>query len=102
MLAFRIEDKTPVALIPRRRPAGGCSYELIDSRDGSATPVDQEKAASLDSPAFSFYRRFGASSALMDLIRSALRPYERDLATVVFSASLLGMAVPAANSILFG
>jgi hypothetical protein len=38
----------------------------------------------------------------MDLIRSALRPYERDLATVVFSASLLGMAVPAANSILFG
>jgi hypothetical protein len=54
MLAFRIEDKTPVALIPRRRPAGGCSYELIDSRDGSATPVDQEKAASLDSPAFSF------------------------------------------------
>jgi len=104
MLAYRV-DKTPVALIPRRRASGGCSYDLIDSRDGSATPVDRLSAASLDSRAFSFYRRFGASSALIDLIRFALRPYKRDLATVVFSgaaASLLGMAVPAANSILFG
>ena len=104
MLAYKI-DKTPVALIPRRRATGGCSYDLIDSRDGPATLVDQQSAASLDSRAFSFYRRFGASTALMDLIRFALRPYKRDLATVVFSgaaASLLGMAVPAANSILFG
>lgn len=105
LLAYRIEDKSPVALIPRRRSAGTCYYELIDPLSGSAIPLDAETAASLDSLAFSFYRRFGASTALLDLIGFALRPYKRDLATVVFSsaaASLLGMAVPAANSILFG
>jgi NHLM bacteriocin system ABC transporter ATP-binding protein len=105
LLAYRIADKSPVALIPLRRPSGGSSYELIDSRDGSAVPLDRETAASLDSLAFSFYRRFGASSALFDLIRFATQPYKRDLALLVFSsaaASLLGMAVPTANSILFG
>jgi len=105
LLAYRIEDKSPVALIPRRHPAGGCNYELIDPRDWSATPLDRETAAVLDSLAFSFYRRFGPSTALLDLIGFALRPYKRDLALVVFSsaaASLLGMAVPAATSILFG
>jgi NHLM bacteriocin system ABC transporter ATP-binding protein len=103
LLAYRI-DKTPVALIPRRRPAGGCGYELIDSI-GETSPLNPETAASLDSLAFSFYRRFGTSTALLDLAWFALRPYKRDLTTVVFSsaaASLLGMAVPAANSILFG
>jgi len=105
LLAYRIENKSPVALIPRRRPAGSIGYELIDSFDGSVVPVDRETAASLDSRAFSFYRRFGAGTALLDLARFALRPYKRDLATVVFAsvaASLLGMAVPAANAVLFG
>jgi NHLM bacteriocin system ABC transporter ATP-binding protein len=105
LLAYTTADKAPVALIPRRRPAGGSTYELIDPRDGSATSLNRETAASLDSLAFSFYRRFGASCALLDLMRFAIRPYKRDLATVVFSsaaASLLGMAVPAASSVLFG
>lgn len=105
LLGYRIEDKSPGALIPQRRPAGGISYELIDPLDASTTPVDRKTAASLDSRAFSFYRRFGTSTALLDLARFALQPYKRDLATVVFSsvaASLLGMAVPTANSVLFG
>ena len=105
LLACRMADKSPVALIPRRRPSGGSGYELIDPLDASVVPVDRQTAASLDSRAFSFYRRFGASTALLDLTRFALRPYTRDLATVVFAsvaASLLGMAVPAANSVLFG
>jgi len=105
LLGYRIEEKAPVALIPRRRPSGGSGYELIDPLDGSAVPVDRETAASLDSRAFSFYRQFGASTGLLDLARFALRPYKRDLAMVVFAsvaASLLGMAVPAANSVLFG
>jgi NHLM bacteriocin system ABC transporter ATP-binding protein len=105
LLGYRIEDKSPVALIPRRRPAGGSGYDLIDPLDVSTAPLDRETAASLDLRAFSFYRQFGASTALFDLARFALRPYKRDLATVVFSsvaASLLGMVVPAANSVLFG
>lgn len=105
LLAYRSEDKSPVALIPKRRTSGGIGYELIDPLHGPAAAVDRETAASLDSRAFSFYRRFGTSTALLDLARFALQPYKRDLATVVLSsvaASLLGMAVPAANSVLFG
>ncbi len=105
LLAYRREDKSPVALIPVRRASGGIGYELIDPLGGPATAVDRKTATSLDSRAFSFYRRFGTSTALLDLAQFALRPYQRDVATVVLAsvaASLLGMAVPAANSVLFG
>jgi len=105
LLAYRIDDKSPVALIPQRNPSGRHRYQLIDPRDGSETAVDRGTAASLDTRAFSFYRRFGTSTAMLDLARFALQPYKRDLATVVSSsvaASLLGMAVPTASAVLFG
>jgi NHLM bacteriocin system ABC transporter ATP-binding protein len=105
ILAFRLGDQLPVALIPYRTFHGGCRYRLIHPLDGSAIPVDRKTAASLDSVGFSFYRRFGTGTALLDLFRFAIRPYRRDLLLLVLcslAAGLLGMAVPAGNSILFG
>jgi len=105
LLAFTAKDRSPVSLIPRRHATGGFSYELVDPANGSATRLTGENAASLDAAAFSFYRRFDAGFAFIDLARFALRPYKRDLSMVMFAstaAGLLGMAVPAATSVLFG
>lgn len=104
LVAYRLEDQSPIALIPKRGAMGGYGYTLINPLDGSATPVNAEVADSLDSAAFTLYRPLGPSTAAMDLIRFALSSYRRDLGVVILcgmAAGLLGLIAPPATSLLF-
>ena len=105
MVAYRLEDQSPVALIPKRRLTGQWRYESVDPLDGSRTPVDGAAAALLDPIAFSFCRPLPSAAGLIELIQFAVRPYRRDLGLAIFcgiAVALLGIAAAPAASLLFG
>ena len=101
LLAFREQDKTPVALLPSR--SGG--YLAITPSNGQAAVVDLSLAEGLRPFGYTFYAVLPARKlGLADILRFAMRGLGRDMATVAaiaLASALLGMAIPLASGHLF-
>ncbi|MBD1871006.1 NHLP bacteriocin export ABC transporter permease/ATPase subunit [Cyanobacteria bacterium FACHB-471] len=117
LLAYTVEDKRPVALLP----VGNAQYELFDpawtglaeadvsttkgSKSASArVPVDQAVAQTIDPVAFVFYRPLpdGVLNAI-SLLKFTLQGRTSDVIAILLTgvaATLLGMLVPQATAVL--
>jgi ATP-binding cassette subfamily C protein len=121
LLAYTVEDKRPVALLP----VGNARYELFDpawtdstetdvsttkgSKKGSKLssariPVDQAVAQTIDPVAFVFYRPLpdGLLNAI-SLLKFTLQGRTSDVVAILLTgvaATLLGMLVPQATAVL--
>ena len=104
MLAFRKQDRQPVALLPT--PAGlfhGTRYDLFDPETGTRTPVDPQVAFEIDPRGYVLYRPFPQNLSTISLIRFALAGNPRDLLTLAITgvaAILLGFVAPQATGML--
>ncbi|MBP5977241.1 NHLP family bacteriocin export ABC transporter peptidase/permease/ATPase subunit, partial [Brasilonema sp. CT11] len=100
MLAFTIEDKLPVALLP----VSATRYELYAPSEQRRIPVDTPIARVLASTAYVFYRPLPEKPLkTLDLLRFALQGHYKELITVLvmgMTISLLGMLTPQATAIL--
>lgn len=101
LLAYRGEDRHPVALLPRND--GG--YELHDSVRQKTAPVDAAVAAELDKRAFMFYRPLpDRLLTAFDLLRFGLQGIRQDAAvllTVGIAIGILGMILPLLTGAIF-
>lgn len=101
LLAFREEEKTPVALLP----VSPRKYVLWDSIARSKVPVDRAVASTLDPDVQKFYRPLPARPlGGMDLLRSGLQECRRDLLLLVvvgILAGLVGLLTPLLTGVLF-
>ena len=101
LLAYRGEDRYPVALLPQ----AARRYELHDPVTRERIPVDDAIAAELGTTAYMLYRpfpnrrlnwfdlvRFGTSDSRMDLL---------NLLLVGLATGILGLAVPVVTGIIF-
>jgi NHLM bacteriocin system ABC transporter ATP-binding protein len=100
LVAFRGEDRQPVALLP----TGHGRYRLYDPVRSTYEPVNGHVAATLDPRAYMLYRPLASRMVgAWDLIRFGFRGHQRTLRTIVLAAlmaSLLGMLMPIAFGIL--
>jgi NHLM bacteriocin system ABC transporter ATP-binding protein len=116
LLAYTVEGKRPVALLP----VGNAQYELFDpvraglaetdvptaknSRPVARIPVDQAVAQTIDPVAFVFYRPLpdGLLNAI-SLLKFTLQGRTSDVIAILLTgvaATLLGMLVPQATAVL--
>ena len=98
MLAFRVDDGRPVALLPGVLGA----YREVDPVERRSVRVNAERGAALRADAWSFYRPlpFGAADA-RDLFRLARSGLETDLVRLVVTG-LLGGLVMLLPAVLLG
>jgi len=100
MLAFRSDDKRPVALLKKGR-----LYRLWDPVDRTSTRVGRKASASLEPFAWVFYRPFPERSlSLYDLLIFGLRGARRDLSTILMmgiGSGLLAILTPLATALIF-
>ncbi|NMF62971.1 ABC transporter [Brasilonema octagenarum UFV-OR1] len=100
MLAFTIEDKLPVALLP----VSATRYELYAPSEQRRIPVDTPIARVLASTAYVFYRPLPDKQLkTLDLLRFALQGHYKELIVILvmgMTISLLGMLTPQATAIL--
>ncbi len=91
MLAFRLEDGAPVALLPGRFGR----YRMVDPASGRAERVDAGRAASLRPNAIFFYPSLppGRRSGPGDLARVAFRRWRGDVFRFVTAGLLAGLAM---------
>jgi ATP-binding cassette subfamily C protein len=101
LLAFREQDKKPVALLP----LSPRSYELYDPAENKSVRVNQEVASTLDRFAHVLYRPFPARKlGALDLLKFSLPVSRRDIVMISMmglAAGLLGMITPIATQIVF-
>ncbi len=100
MVAYRQEQRQPVALLPIKNSR----YELLDPVTLQRTPVDEALAAQLDPTALVFYKPLpdGQLTAL-NLLQFAFHGRQRDLWMILITGvatTLLGMAIPQATAVL--
>lgn len=101
LLAYMMEDKRPVALLP----VSSRSYELHDPGMKDRKKVTLEVANSLDPFAYTFYRPF-PDHALKgwDLFKQALFDCKKDLVMIFImgiAGAVLGLFTPIATGIIF-
>ncbi len=99
LLAYRLEDRRPVALLP----VSATQYELFDPLSSSRINCDQSLAATLSPVAYTFYRSLPATLKPLTLLQFALRGHAKELGIVLLTgiaATLLGMVTPQATAIL--
>lgn len=100
MLAYTLEDSSPVALLPVK----GDRYVIFDPKKQTNTPVDDSSAATLSTTAYVFYRPLPDKDLkTWDLLRFALRGRFKDVVTILLTGiavSLLGMVAPYSTAIL--
>jgi NHLM bacteriocin system ABC transporter ATP-binding protein len=100
MLAFRSDDKRPVALLNKDR-----RYRLWDPMDHTTTRVGRKASASLEPFAWIFYRPFPERSlSLYDLLIFGLRGARRDLTAILLmgiGSGLLAVLTPLATALIF-
>jgi NHLM bacteriocin system ABC transporter ATP-binding protein len=100
MLAFRSQDKRPVALLSKGR-----RYRIWDPVDHTSTRVGRKAAAELEPFAWFFYRPFPERSlSLFDLLIFGLRGARRDLTAVALAGigtGLLATLTPLATALIF-
>ncbi|PYV43089.1 MAG: NHLP bacteriocin export ABC transporter permease/ATPase subunit [Acidobacteria bacterium] len=100
LLAHKLEDHQPVALLP----VSPSRYELLDPVNMNRVPVSAAVASSLSPVAYMPYRslperRLGP----LDLLKFGLRGHRRDLLIILttgIAGTLLAMFVPVATAIL--
>jgi ATP-binding cassette subfamily C protein len=101
LLGFRVQDNSPVALLP----TSAQGYELVDPVAGTRTAVTEVVAGSLAGFAHTFSRPLlGGTLRARNLIRFGLQGCGRDLGQVLLFAltiGLLGMALPVATGFLY-
>ncbi len=101
MLAFRGEERDPVALLP----VNARSYELHDPAQLETLPVDEGVASELTGTAFAFYRSFPERPLrALDLVRFGIRGTGRDLLTLLVvsvAGGLLALLVPVVTGVVF-
>jgi NHLM bacteriocin system ABC transporter ATP-binding protein len=101
LLAFREEDKKPLALLPR----SARSYELFDPAENLTIPVNSESAALLVPFAFMLYRPFPARKlGVFDLLKFGMRGCQNEvlmLVAVGIATGLMGLITPVAAGIIF-
>jgi NHLM bacteriocin system ABC transporter ATP-binding protein len=99
VLAYKLADHCPVALLPK---AGG-SYEIFDPLDYSRRPLDNYLAGGISPTAYVFYRPFPAHLHPLTLLRFALDKQWRELILILLTGiatTLLGMLIPQATAVL--
>ncbi|ARV62940.1 NHLP bacteriocin export ABC transporter permease/ATPase subunit [Nostocales cyanobacterium HT-58-2] len=100
MLAYSLEDESPVALLPVK----GDRYEIYDPLKQTRTPVDEQSAATLSTNAYVFYRPLPDKDLkTWDILQFALRGHFKDVVIILLTGiavSLLGMVTPQATAIL--
>lgn len=100
MLAYTLEDESPVALLPVK----GDRYESFDPLKQTRTPVNEQSAATLSTIAHVFYRPLPDKDLkTWDILRFALRDHFKDVVIILLTGiavSLLGMVTPQATAIL--
>jgi ATP-binding cassette subfamily C protein len=100
ILAFRLEDGRPVALLPKRTNR----YTLLDPVAGAQTKVDRRVAAELQPFGYVLYRPFPEKiQRPHQIIAFGLKGGYRDIAALLVTAlagTLLGMFTPIATSAL--
>lgn len=101
LLAYRSEDKQPVALLP----ASQKSYVIVDPAAGTRQNVTASVAETLEGMAYMFYRPFPSRVLTsMDLMKVALDGLQSDLTMLLLMGilgSLLGMLTPIMTGMLF-
>lgn len=99
VLAFRLGDNAPLALLPHR---GG--YHAVDPSTGAAQPLDAAAAAALARSAVMFFRRLPARPiGFLDLLRFGLGgtlPDRTRLFAFGLAGGLLGVATPFVTGLL--
>ena len=91
MLAFRIEDDAPVALIPGRFGR----YRMVDPASGRSTPVNAARARTLHATAMFFYQPLPRDepSGPRALARVAFRRWRGDTLRFMAAGLLAGLAM---------
>ena len=101
LLAYRVADNRPVALLPD----GVDRYVMADPADGTRRPVTAALADSLSGEAHVFYRPFPARAMrVREVFAFGLRGLRRDMATIVMMgilAGLIALATPIATGQIF-
>ncbi len=102
LLAYRGDDRIPVALLP----VGAERYQLIDPASGSREVVDEAVAATLATEAVAVYRPLpNGPLGIRRLLASALAGTRRDVVRLLLASlasALLALVVPAATGQLIG
>ncbi|QSJ16782.1 NHLP bacteriocin export ABC transporter permease/ATPase subunit [Nostoc sp. UHCC 0702] len=100
MLAYTVEGKLPVALLP----ISDTKYELYAPGKQIRIPVDARIAAALATTAYVFYRPLpNKELKTLDLLKFALQGHYKELIVILLtgiSVTLLGMLTPQATAIL--
>ena len=101
LVAFRNQDKSPVALLPSRRRG----YELFDPLDSKTITVNAEVALSLNGFAYAFCPPLpDVSLRVPTLFAYGLQGTKRELLTILLmgiGSGFLSLIVPIATGILF-
>ena len=101
VLAFRGEDRDPVALLP----VNAQSYTMHDPAQLETLPVDDVVASELTGTAYAFYRPFPERPlSALDLLRFGIRGTGRDLLTLLVvsvAGGLLALLVPIVTGVVF-
>lgn len=99
LLAYTLEDRNPVALLPI-----SSGYEVLDPRDLRRIRVDANLATTLDPVAYMFYRPLPTTVLKsIDILKFALKGIVKDLIVILIAgvaSTLLGMVTPLATGML--
>nr|WP_225896300.1 NHLP bacteriocin export ABC transporter permease/ATPase subunit [Amazonocrinis nigriterrae] len=100
MLAYTVEGKLPVALLP----ISHTRYELYAPQKQIRIPVDARIAEALATTAYAFYRPLpNKQLKTLDLLKFAVQGHYKELIVILLTGitvSLLGMLTPQATGIL--
>jgi NHLM bacteriocin system ABC transporter ATP-binding protein len=99
MLAYTLDDHSPVALLP----VTGGHYEIFDPLQQNRHLLDEQIAAEIDSTAYIFCRSFPEQLHPLSLLQFALWGHSQELILILslgIVTALLGMLIPQATAIL--
>ena len=100
LLGYRLENKSPVALLPEK----GQQYVLLDPETRTRTPIDAATAETLEPEAYMFYRPLpGFIANVLEIFQFSIRGHQQDLVAIFLLGilgTLLGMLTPQAIAVL--
>ncbi|MBF2068056.1 MAG: NHLP bacteriocin export ABC transporter permease/ATPase subunit [Calothrix sp. C42_A2020_038] len=99
LVAYKLEDNRPVALLP----VSETSYEIIDPILQKRLPCNQKIAATLSPVAYTFYRPLPEAQNFLSLMKFALYGRSKEMLTIILggvATTLLGMVTPQATALI--